>query len=47
MYESTMDELYNLYDLVAVGGFVIIDDWAIGKKQSFSFAETIPLRMRL
>lgn len=30
MYESTMDELYNLYDLVAVGGFVIIDDWAIG-----------------
>ena len=32
MYDSTADILYNLYDLVAVGGFVIIDDfgWTSG-----------------
>jgi len=30
MYESTSDILYNLYPKVVVGGFVIIDDWAIG-----------------
>lgn len=29
MYESTMDILYNLYDLVSVGGCVIIDDYTI------------------
>ena len=29
MYESTMDILYNLYDLVADGGCVIIDDFEI------------------
>jgi len=27
MYDSTADILYNLYDLVAVGGYVIIDDF--------------------
>ena len=27
MYDSTIDILYNVYDLVAVGGFVIIDDF--------------------
>jgi hypothetical protein len=27
MYESTMDILFNLYDLVPVGGFVIVDDY--------------------
>jgi len=27
MYESTVDVLYHLYDKVALGGFVIIDDW--------------------
>eukprot|EP00759_Apiculatamorpha_spiralis_P037357 PhF_6_TR37217/c1_g1_i1/m.54881/K05303/K05303; O-methyltransferase len=27
MYESTIDLLYNLYDLVDVGGLVIIDDF--------------------
>lgn len=32
MYDSTMDSLYNLYDLVSVGGFIIIDDfiWSAG-----------------
>ena len=29
MYESTMDILYNLYDLVPMGGCVIVDDWSI------------------
>ena len=29
MYESTIDELFLMYDLVSVGGFVIIDDWRI------------------
>ena len=29
MYESTMDILYNLYEFVSVGGFVIIDDYGI------------------
>jgi len=27
MWESTMDELFNLYDLLSVNGIVIIDDW--------------------
>jgi hypothetical protein len=30
MYQSTADGLYNLYDKVQIGGYVIIDDWAIG-----------------
>ena len=30
MYDSTADILYNLYDLVQVGGFVIIDDYSWG-----------------
>jgi len=29
MYESTMDILYNLYDLVPASGCVIVDDWTI------------------
>ena len=29
MFESTMGILYNLYDLVAVGGCIIIDDFSI------------------
>lgn len=29
MYESTMDILYNLYDLVSIGGCIIIDDFSI------------------
>ena len=27
MYESTVDVLYNMYDKVSVGGFIIMDDW--------------------
>ena len=27
MYESTTDELYNLWDSISPGGYVIIDDW--------------------
>ena len=27
MYDSTVDILYNLYDLVAVNGFIVVDDW--------------------
>jgi len=30
MYESTMDILFNLYEKVTIGGFVIIDDYLIG-----------------
>ena len=29
MYESLMDILFNLYEFVPVGGYVIIDDWFI------------------
>lgn len=29
MYKSTMDQLENLYEGVSIGGFIIIDDWAI------------------
>ncbi|CAH1797887.1 unnamed protein product, partial [Owenia fusiformis] len=29
MYESSMDILFNLYEFVPVGGYVIIDDWSI------------------
>ena len=29
MYESLMDILFNLYEFVPVGGYVIIDDWTI------------------
>jgi O-methyltransferase len=31
MYKSTMDQLENLYEGVSVGGFIIIDDWAIAE----------------
>jgi len=29
MYESTMDILFNLYEKIAIGGFVIVDDYVI------------------
>ncbi|CAH1798105.1 unnamed protein product [Owenia fusiformis] len=29
MYESLMDILFNLYEFVPVGGYIIIDDWGI------------------
>ena len=38
MYDSTVDILYNLYDLVQVGGYIIIDDygwdWGVSKEHS-------------
>ena len=27
MYQSTVDVLYNMYDKLSIGGFVIMDDW--------------------
>ena len=27
MYDSTVDILYNLYDLVSVGGYIVVDDF--------------------
>jgi hypothetical protein len=27
LYQSTVDILYNLYEHVSVGGYVIVDDW--------------------
>jgi hypothetical protein len=29
MYESSMDQLYNLYPLISLGGYIIVDDWSI------------------
>jgi hypothetical protein len=29
MFESTMDILFNAYDMLSVGGYLIIDDWRI------------------
>ena len=34
MYESTMDALTNLYPKLSVGGYVIIDDYALASCQS-------------
>lgn len=28
MYESSLDTLFNLYERVSVGGFIVVDDWA-------------------
>ena len=28
MYESTVDVLYNLYDKLSIGGYLIMDDWS-------------------
>ncbi|GAQ87073.1 hypothetical protein KFL_003290100 [Klebsormidium nitens] len=33
MYESTMDILFNLYEKLSVGGYVVIDDWGIPEAQ--------------
>ena len=27
MYESAVDVLYNLYDKLSLGGYLIMDDW--------------------
>ena len=29
MYESTMDQFFNLYAKIAVGGVIIVDDYSI------------------
>jgi len=29
MYESTMDQLFNLYAKISVGGVIIVDDYGI------------------
>lgn len=34
MYESTMDQLFNLYEKITIGGFVIVDDWTISACRS-------------
>jgi len=34
MYQSTIDVLYRLYDLVSVGGYVIIDDWLLPARKA-------------
>ena len=41
MYDSTVDVLYNLYDLVEVGGFVVIDDFSWTSKMSFGARDAI------
>ena len=30
MYSSTIDVLYNVYEKIVKGGYMIVDDWAIG-----------------
>ena len=40
MYDSTIDILFNLYDLVAVGGYVVIDDF--GWKEGISETAFLP-----
>ncbi len=34
MYESTMDIMFNLYDFVPLGGYVIVDDYHIPEAQA-------------
>lgn len=29
MYESTMDQLFNLYPRISLNGFIVVDDWTI------------------
>jgi len=41
MYDSTVDVLYNLYDLVEVGGFVVIDDFSWTPKTGFGARDAI------
>ena len=41
MYDSTIDALYNLYDLVEVGGFVIIDDFGWSANVSFGARDAV------
>ena len=43
MYDSTVDIFYNLYDLVEVGGFVVIDDygWGSGAEHENTHSEAM------
>lgn len=41
MYDSTVDVLYNLYDLVEVGGLVVIDDFGWRPALSFGARDAV------
>ena len=41
MYDSTVDVLYNLYDLVEIGGFVVVDDFGWTTKASFGARDAV------
>ena len=41
MYDSTIDALYNLYDLVELGGTVIIDDFGWLNNKSFGARDAV------
>jgi len=41
MYDSTIDLLYNLYDRVTVGGYVIIDDFGWTSPRSFGARDAV------
>ena len=41
MYDSTIDILYNLYDLVQVGGYVIIDDLGWAPMRAFGARDAV------
>ncbi|KAL4437228.1 hypothetical protein ABPG75_004367 [Micractinium tetrahymenae] len=49
MYESTNDQLYNLFDAISPGGYVIIDDYGIAacRKAVHEFLERHGLRPRI
>jgi len=34
MYQSTIDVIYRLYDLVSIGGYVIVDDWGLPARKA-------------
>lgn len=39
MYESTMDTLFNLYDLVPIGGYTIVDNYGSVKEAKSAVEE--------
>ena len=41
MYDSTIDALYNLYDLVEIGGFIVIDDFGWDRNTSFGARDAV------
>ncbi len=46
MFDSTIDILYNAYDLVDIGGYIIIDDWLWHSKVTTYGARTAALNFR-